>query len=218
MAIRQAFSLSPLGTRRPGRTRKSQLSCDSKASDDEPDTFSSLPDELLTLVAEALDGHSLGRFAAACSMCRAAAHAQLRVAIRLAVRNCLLKPYGNGQISAQLLLCKYFALPDDLVLLPSGALNRAKYLKELTIPASFTAIGDGAFKGCTSIEELTLPLGLKSVGNYCFRECASLLKLTLPDALTTIGEHGAFGGCSGMPHRARTPDLQDPEQLCYSHL
>ena len=41
---------------------------------DEPRTLATLPTELLTLVAENLDTHSLAQFAAASTVCLAVAH------------------------------------------------------------------------------------------------------------------------------------------------
>ena len=63
----------------------------------EPRTLISLPTELLTLVAEELDLHGLARFADACKGCLAAAHGELRAALRTAVRLCL-EP-GAGPVS-----------------------------------------------------------------------------------------------------------------------
>ena len=85
---------------------------------DEPRTLATLPTELLTLVAENLDTHSLAQFAAASTVCLAAAHGVLRAALLAAVERCLLP---GGRISNTLAVCPYFRLPDDLVVLPERA-------------------------------------------------------------------------------------------------
>ena len=59
------------------------------ADSDGPHTFASLPPELITLVAEELDARGLARFAAASTLCRAAAHSELRAALRTAVQRSL---------------------------------------------------------------------------------------------------------------------------------
>ena len=101
---------------------------------DEPRTLATLPTELLTLVAEHLDKRSsLARFAAASTVCLAAAHGELRAALVAAVERCLVP---GGRISHSLAACPYFRLPDDLVVLPERVLMHCTSLTQLTLPAA----------------------------------------------------------------------------------
>ena len=86
-------------------------------------TFTSLPTELLMLVAKELDVRSLGRFAAASAECQLAAHDELRDALVVAVRQSFSPqryrlPWGRraprALLSDALVACPYFRLPDDL--------------------------------------------------------------------------------------------------------
>ena len=88
-------------------------------------TFTSLPTELLMLVAKELDDdvRSLGRFAAASAECQLAAHEELRDALLVAVRQSFSPqryrlPWGRraprALLSDALVACPYFRLPDDL--------------------------------------------------------------------------------------------------------
>ena len=173
------------------------------ADSDGPHTFASLPPELITLVAEELDARGLARFAAASTLCRAAAHSELRAALRTAVQRSLVpgvlqcsslpRPERLARIRDALVLCPYFCLPDDLVAIPPGAFRGCISLTSpLTLPAAVATIGDRAFEG-TSLTELTLPATLTTIGICAFRG-TPLAKLTLPPTLATIGL-GAFSSC-----------------------
>ena len=144
------------------------------ADSDEPHchTLASLPPELIALVAEGLDACGLARFAAASTLCRAAAHSELRAALRAAVLHSLVLHLVPGALHDgsslprlerlarardALVQCPYFCLPDDLVAIPPGAFRGCSYLTSpLTLPTSLTTIGDRAFEG-TSLTGLTLP-------------------------------------------------------------
>ena len=86
-------------------------------------TFTSLPTELLMLVAKELDVRSLGRFASASHECQLAAHTELRDALVVAVRKSFSPeryrlPWGRraprALLSDALVACPYFRLPDEL--------------------------------------------------------------------------------------------------------
>ena len=165
--------------------------CMANADSDAPHTFASLPPELITLVAEELDARSLARFAAASTLCQAAAHSELRAALRTAVQRSMVP--GAGRIRNALVLCPYFCLPDDLVAIPAGVFRGCIFLTSpLTLPAGLTTIGDRAFEG-TSLTELTFPASLTTIGICAFRG-TPLAKVTLPPTIATIGL-GAFSGC-----------------------
>ena len=161
---------------------------------DEPRALATLPTELLTLMAEHLDEHSLAHFAAASTVCLAAAHSELRASLVAAVERCVVP---GGRISNALAACPYFRLPDDLVVLPEHAFVNCTELTELTLPAALTTIEYGAFRGCTSLTQLVLPTALTTVGFGAFLGCASLTKLTFPAAITTIGAR-AFSRCTSL--------------------
>ena len=165
--------------------------CMANADSDAPHTFAYLPPELITFVAEELDARSLARFAAASTLCRAAAHSELRAALRTAVQRSLVP--GAGRIRNALVLCPYFCLPDDLVAIPAVFFRGCIFLTSpLTLPAALTTIGDRAFEG-TSLTELTFPASLTTIGICAFRG-TPLAKLTLPPTLATISL-GAFSSC-----------------------
>ena len=94
---------------------------------DESHTLERLPPELLMLVAEEIDAPCIARFAAASTVCLAAAQGELRAALRTAVQRCL-EP-GAGPISDACIACPYFHLPDDLVDLPEGAFRGSALTK-----------------------------------------------------------------------------------------
>ena len=86
-------------------------------------TFTSLPTELLVLVAKELDVRSLGRFASASAECQLAAYNELRDALVVAVRQSFSPeryrlPWGRraprALLSDALVACPYFRLPDEL--------------------------------------------------------------------------------------------------------
>ena len=178
----------------------------------EPRTLISLPTELLTLVAEELDLHGLARFADACKGCLAAAHGELRAALRTAVRLCLepgAGPVSDARTSRQgegaargtgkrrhqlaiLVACPYFHFPDDLVDLPDDCFRGAT-LTKLILPAGLATIGYGAFWN-SSLSSLTFPETLTATGKSSCYRCTSLLEVSLPPTLTTISD-GSFYGC-----------------------
>merc|ERR1712166_401158 len=124
--------------------------------------LSSLPLELVTVVAEKLDTRSLAHFAAASAACLAAAQHELRVALRAAVERCLL-PGRSCKGMGALVKARAFRLPDDLVAIPSGAFMHCT-LTQVTLPAIVTHIGNG----CGSLRELTLSAALTTIGTSAF--------------------------------------------------
>ena len=141
--------------------------------------FSSLPPELITIVAEQLDTCSLANFAAASTACLAAAQTELRVALPAAVQRCLLPGRSCRGMDA-LVKAPGFRLPDDLVAIPAGAFMHCTSLTQLTIPATVATIGNGAFWGCSKLTKLTLSTALVTIGDRAFNRCSSLTEFTLP--------------------------------------
>jgi len=166
--------------------------------------LSSLPLELVTVVAEKLDTRSLAHFAAASAACLAAAQHELRVALRAAVERCLL-PGRSCKGMGALVKARAFRLPDDLVAIPSGAFMHCT-LMHCTLPATVTYIGNGAFWGCGSLRELTLSAALTTIGTSAFTHCISLTELTLPATVTTIRAR-AFSGCNNLRKLTLSTDL-----------
>ena len=173
---------------------------------DEPRTLSSLPAELLAIVAENLDTHCLARFAAASSACLAAAQDELhaRAALFAAVERCLM-PGGIGTLAAwciggmdALVAHPHFRLPNDLVTIPPRAFEGTS-LTHLTLPATVTTIGDGAFMNCASLTSIALPDTVTTIGSGAFAGCCLLSQLTLPAALTTLGKN-AFDPSTRLAH------------------
>ena len=186
------------------------------AVSDEPCRLTSLPAELLTLVAEALDAQSLAAFAAASAACLAAAHSELRARLLGVVVRCLVPGASlltpgvfPSRISNAQVACPYFRFPDDLVAMKGGAFSDNTSLTKLDcLPAALTTIGNCAFRGCFSLRELTLPESLITIGYGAFEECislreltrcvsSSLTQLTLPAAMSTIDNY-AFDGCESL--------------------
>ena len=158
------------------------------------DALSSLPTELLALVAEELDAPCLGRFAAACAACLAAAQSELRAALLEMVLLCL-EP-GEGPFSNALVASPHFFLPDDLVDLPEGAFYGNTALTELMLPAGVTTMPANACCGCSNLVKLALPAALNTIGDEALAECSSLTELTLPAALTSLGSNSLLGASS----------------------
>ena len=181
---------------------------------DEPRTLTSLLPELLTLVAEELDPPCLARFASASTVCLAAAHGELRAALRTAVQRCL-EP-GAGPVHDALVLCPYFHLP-DLTAIPEGGFRGCTSLTKLTLPASIVTIHYGAFYGCTALKELTLSTAtaLTFIACCAFEGCTSLTKLTFPDALVKIG-CCSFSGCTSLTSITLPAALPAINDDCFS--
>ena len=186
----------------------------------EPRTLSSLPAELLAIVAEKLAAEGplayLVRFAAASALCLAAAQAELRGAVLEAqeywlgpqwdlCRQCFVVGYPPEHarfredytwIWNTLANHPYFRLPKDLVTIPPRTFEGLS-LTQLAIPGTVTTIGEQAFKR-TLFTELTLPAALTTIDHNAFEECTSLIELNLADTtITTIGI-GAFWNCTSL--------------------
>ena len=158
--------------------------------------FSSLPLELVTIVAEQLDTRSLANFAAVSAACLAAAQNELRVALTSAVKRCLLRGRSCRGMD-KLVASPHFRLPDDLVAIPAGAFRHCTSLTQLTLPATVTIIGNGAFWGCSKLTKLTLSTALATIGDRAFNHCSSLADFTLPaDRVTRLPTwHGTHASC-----------------------
>ena len=154
--------------------------------------FSSLPPELVTIVAEQLDTRSLANFAAASTACLAAAQNELRVALTAAVQRCLL-PGRSCRGMDKLVASPHFRLPDDLVAIPAGAFMHCTSLTQLTIPATVATIGERAFDHCSSLTQLTLPVdgftqsptwhdmcGSDTCGSNPYSRCEVVRPVSLP--------------------------------------
>ena len=197
------------------------------AISDEPRTLTSLPAELLMLVAEDLDVRCLARFAAACKVCLAAAEDELHAALLAVVEHCLVP--GSRLISNALAACPYLFCLSSAVVFPAGTFVDSASIIKLTLPASLTTIGIGALAGCCHLAELTLPATLETIGDGAFAGCTALYahtglepqasidhqacvlltrlslafdaldsaQLILPAGLTTIG-CGAFRNCRSL--------------------
>ena len=109
----------------------------SNGNSDEPCTLSSLPLELITLVAEELDLSGLARLAAASTVCLAAAQGELRAALRTAVQRSLVP--GAGPVSEALMVCPYLCIPDGLAIIPIGTFRETSLIS-ITLPATVTTI------------------------------------------------------------------------------
>ena len=157
--------------------------------------FSSLPLELVTIVAEQLDTRSLANFAAASAACLAAAQNELRVALTAAVKRCLLRGRCRGM--DKLVASPHFVLPDGLVAIPAGAFRHCTSLIQLTLPATVTIIGNGAFWGCSKLTKLTLSTALATIGDRAFNHCSSLAEFNLPANRFTRPPtwHGTHASC-----------------------
>ena len=126
-------------------------------------TLSSLPSDLLSLVAETcnrrelLDVQCLANFAAASTEFLMAAKRELRVSLLVAVLRCLEPEPGNGWMSDALVACPYFRLPRGLVVIPTGAFFSCNSLAKLALPDTLTTIGTRAFLSCCSLTVMSLP-------------------------------------------------------------
>ena len=136
---------------------------------DEPRTLSSLPPELITLVAEELDLSGLARLATASTVCLAAAQGELRAALRTAIQRSLVP--GAGPVSEALLACPHFCIPDGLVIIPIGAFRETSLIS-ITLPASVITINHLVFNRCTSLTEITLPAALTKISYGAFKALA----------------------------------------------
>ena len=103
-------------------------------------TLSSLPSDLLSLVAATGDVQCLAHFAAASTEFLAAAQAELRVSLLEAVKRCLVPEPDNGWMSDALVACPYFRLPHDLDVIPTGAFFSCHSLVKLALPDNLTTI------------------------------------------------------------------------------
>ena len=175
----------------------------------------SLPPDLVTAVTEKLDLRSLAKFAAASAACQAAAQHELRVALRAAVKRCLVPGRSCRGMDA-LVKSPAFRLPDDLIAIPAGAFMHCDSLSELMLPVTVTTIGNGAFWGCSSLRVLQLPAALTKIGTSAFMHCTSLTSLRLPASVTTIGPR-AFSGCTKLTKVALSTDLANIGEMAFNN-
>ena len=168
-------------------------------------TLTSLPVELLMLVAEHLDNaRCLASFAGVCTVCLAAAQDELRGAALAVVERCLVP--GSRLISNALAACPDLFCLSSAAIFPAGTFLDSASLIKLRLPASLTTIGIGAFAGCCSLIELTIPATVTTIGCCAFKDCRSLRELVLPSLLERIG-HGAFRGCASLTSLALPASL-----------
>lgn len=116
---------------------------------------------------------------------------------------------------------KTLYLPAGLVEIGDYALQNARFLGGITIPAGVTrigisafedcrsmdsvifaghnveTIGDWAFYNCHSLRSLTLPEGVEEIGRAAFFDCTYLNELTLPSTMKKIADNG-FAGCEKL--------------------
>ena len=112
-------------------------------------------------------------------------------------------------------------LPAGLVEIGDYALQNARFLGGITIPAGVTRIGISAFEDCRSMDSvvfagnnveeigawafynchslrsLTLPEGVEEIGRAAFFDCTYLNELTLPSTMKKIADNG-FAGCEKL--------------------
>ena len=76
------------------------------------------------------------------------------------------------------------------------ALNNARYLGGIIIPAGVTRIGDGAFEDCRSMDSVVFAgKALREIGDWAFYNCHSLKTINIPEGVTEIGK-AAFFDCA----------------------
>lgn len=116
---------------------------------------------------------------------------------------------------------KTLYLPAGLEEIGDYALQSARFLGGITIPAGVTRIGISAFEDCRSMDSvvfagnnveeigawafynchslrsLTLPEGVEEIGRAAFFDCTYLNELTLPSTMKKIADNG-FAGCEKM--------------------
>ena len=92
---------------------------------------------------------------------------------------------------------KQINIPNNIIIIGSGAFWGCSNLTSLTIPNSITSIGSDAFHGCSSLTSLTIPNSITSIGGSAFYGCNNLTSLTIPNSVTSIGG-SAFHGCSSL--------------------
>ena len=112
-------------------------------------------------------------------------------------------------------------LPAGLVEIGDYALQNARFLGGITIPAGVTRIGISAFEDCRSMDSvvfagsnveeigawafynchslrsLTLPEGIEEIGRAAFFDCTYLNELTIPSTMKKIADNG-FAGCEKL--------------------
>ena len=87
-------------------------------------------------------------------------------------------------------------LPEYLEEIGDYALNNARYLGGIVIPAGVTRIGDGAFEDCRSMDSVVFAgKALREIGDWAFYNCHSLKTINIPEGVTEIGK-AAFFDCS----------------------
>ena len=87
-------------------------------------------------------------------------------------------------------------LPEYLEEIGDYALNNARYLGGIIIPAGVTRIGDGAFEDCRSMDSVVFAgKALREIGDWAFYNCHSLKTINIPEGVTEIGK-AAFFDCA----------------------
>ena len=87
-------------------------------------------------------------------------------------------------------------LPAGLVVIGDYALQNARFLGGITIPAGVTRIGISAFEDCRSMDSVVFAgNNVEEIGAWAFYNCHSLRSLTLPEGVEEVGL-AAFYGCT----------------------
>ncbi|MCI6323973.1 MAG: leucine-rich repeat protein [Bacteroidales bacterium] len=87
-------------------------------------------------------------------------------------------------------------LPAGLVEIGDYALQNARFLGGITIPAGVTRIGISAFEDCRSMDSVVFAgNNVEEIGAWAFYNCHSLRSLTLPEGVEEVGL-AAFYGCT----------------------
>lgn len=88
-------------------------------------------------------------------------------------------------------------LPDQLVIIDSGAFYGCVELASINLPDKLTRIGYGAFRDCVGLQDIILPEQLVIIDDYAFYNCTGLTSVKIPDSVTRIGSK-AFGDCTAV--------------------
>lgn len=103
----------------------------------------------------------------------------------------------GGYAFSQCVNLKSIILPENIVVIQTGAFIGCTNLESIYIPEKVSSIDANAFSGCSSLTSITLPKQLIMICDGTFIDCTSLTEINVPKKVASIGR-SAFSGCVNL--------------------
>lgn len=96
-------------------------------------------------------------------------------------------------------LIESVSIPKTITIIPAGAFQNCKQLREVKLPENLTRLSAASFAGCAKLENINIPNGLTDLASntaygyrsYVFGGCKKLTNIVIPDGVTKLAS-GCF--------------------------